>query len=442
MLRLNGPSHRYCDGLSRRSFLQIGSLAVGGVSLPQLLKADQTAGASHKSVIMVYLSGGISHQDTFDLKPDAPAEVRGEYSPVASVVPGINISEKLPEIAKVTDRCSIIRSVVGQRDEHTSFQNLTGYPKNVVERDHYPNFGSIISKVQGPTDPVIPPFVDLFPTMKHRPYNSTGAGYLGSAYHQVRADGEDLASMSLRYVERPQFNSRQQLLGQIDSFRRQADETGSLDDMTENYRKAFEVLTSSKLVDAMDIDQVDPKLRERYGKGASNHLGDGAPLWNDQLLIARRLVEAGVRVVTVAYGFWDTHGNNFGHLNKHLPTFDMGISALVEDIYARGLDKDVTVVVWGEFGRTPKINDKAGRDHWAPVQAALLAGGGMRVGQVIGSTDKTAAYADDRPIDYRDILATVYHNLGINPHQFIRDVSDRPVQIMPDSARPIPELVG
>ncbi|MCA9075254.1 MAG: DUF1501 domain-containing protein [Planctomycetaceae bacterium] len=441
MLRLNGPSHRYCDGVSRRSFLQIGSLAVGGLSLPQLLKADESSGASHKSVIMVYLSGGISHQDTFDLKPDAPAEVRGEYSPVASVVPGINLSEKLPEIAKVTDRCSIIRSVVGQRDEHTSFQNLTGYPKSVVERDHYPNFGSIVSKVQGPTDPVIPPFVDLFPTMKHRPYNSTGAGYLGSAYHQVRADGEDLASMSLRYIERPQFNSRQQLLGQIDALRRTADETGSLDDMNENYRKAFEVLTSSKLVDAMEIEQADPKLRERYGKGASNHLGDGAPLWNDQLLIARRLVEAGVRVVTVAYGFWDTHGNNFGHLNRYLPTFDTGISALVEDIYARELDKDVTVVVWGEFGRTPKINDKAGRDHWAPVQAALLAGGGMRVGQVIGSTDKTAAYADDRPIDYRDILATVYHNLGINPHQFIRDINDRPVPIMPDSARPIPELI-
>ncbi len=442
MLRLNGPSHRFCDGVSRRSFLQIGSLAVGGLSLSQLLQADQSSGSSHKSVIMVYLSGGISHQDTFDLKPDAPDEVRGEFSPIATAVPGIDISEKLPEIAKVTDRCSIIRSVVGQRDEHTSFQNLTGYPQSVALRDHRPNFGSVVSKVQGPTDPVIPPFVDLFPTMKHRPYNSTGAGYLGSAYHQVRADGEDIASMSLRYVERTHFTSRQQLLGQIDSYRRTVDATDSVDDMDENYRRAFEVLTSSKLVDAMDIEQADPKLRERYGKGASNHLGDGAPLWNDQLLIARRLVEAGVRVVTVAYGFWDTHGNNFNHLKTHLPTFDTGVAALVEDIYARGLDKDVTVVVWGEFGRTPKINDKAGRDHWAPVQAALLAGGGMRVGQVIGSTDKTAAYADDRPVDYRDILATVYHNLGIDPHQFIRDINDRPVPVMPESARPIPELVG
>ncbi len=442
MLRLNGPQHRYCDGVSRRSFLQIGSLAIGGLALPQLLQAEQQSGSSHKGVIMVYLSGGISHQDTFDLKPDAPDEVRGEFSPIATAVPGISISEKLPQIAQVTDRCTIIRSVVGQRDEHTSFQNLTGFPQGEVQRNHYPNFGSVVSKVQGPTDPVIPPFVDLFPTMQHRPYNSTGAGYLGSAYHQVRADGEDVASMSLRYVERPQFQSRQELLGQIDSLRRTVDQTGSLDDMDENYHRAFDVLTSSRLVDAMDVEQADPKLRERYGKGASNHLGDGAPLWNDQLLIARRLIEAGVRVVTVAYGFWDTHGNNFNHLKTHLPTFDTGISALIEDLYASGLDEDVTVVVWGEFGRTPKINDKAGRDHWAPVQSALLAGGGMRVGQVIGSTDKTAASADDRPVDYRDILATVYHNLGIDPHQFIRDINERPVPIMPESARPIPELIG
>ncbi|MGD9853394.1 MAG: DUF1501 domain-containing protein [Planctomycetaceae bacterium] len=442
MLQFSGPSRRFCDGVSRRSFLQVGSLAVGRLSLPQLLQAEQQHGLSHKAVIMVYLSGGISHQDTFDLKPDSPAEVRGEFKPIASAVPGIEVSEHLPRIAAVTDRCTIIRSVVGQRDEHTSFQNLTGYPMRTVERDRYPNFGSVVSKVQGPTAPVIPPFVDLFPTMQHRPYNSTGAGYLGSAYHQVRADGEDVASMSLRYIARPQFQSRQQLLQQIDDFRRTVDQQHVLDDMDENYRRAFEVLTSSKLVDAMDIEQADPKLRERYGKGSSKHLGDGAPLWNDQLLIARRLVEAGVRVVTVAYGFWDTHGNNFGHLKQHLPTFDAGISALVEDIYDRGLDEDVTVIVWGEFGRTPKINANAGRDHWAPVQAALLAGGGMPAGQVIGSTDKTAAYAETRPVDYRDVLATVYHNLGIDPHAFIRDINDRPVSIMPEASRPIRELVG
>jgi hypothetical protein len=294
----------------------------------------------------------------------------------------------LPKLAGVADRCSIVRSIVGQRDEHSSFQNLTGFTMGEVQRDGIPNFGSVVARIQGATNEVTPPFVDLFPTMQHKPYNSTGAGYLGSTWNQVRADGEDLASMRLRYINSPEFASRRTLLDQLDSYRRSAD-TAGIDEMNESYRRAFDVLTSSRLVDAMNVEHEDKHVLERYGRGSSKHLGDGAPTWNDQLLIARRLVEAGVRVVTVAYGFWDTHGNNFGHLKKHLPTFDTGISALIEDICARGLDEDVSVVVWGEFGRTPKINDKAGRDHWAPVQSALFAGGGMNVGQVIGSTDKT-----------------------------------------------------
>jgi hypothetical protein len=443
MLTFCGNQQRYCDGISRRSFLQIGSLAVGGLSLPQLIAAetDSTGDRSHKACIMVYLSGGIAHQDTYDLKPNAPKEVRGEFLPIPTSVPGTQFCELLPKMAKIADRCSIIRSVVGQRDEHSSFQNLTGYSMGQVQRDGYPNFGSVVSKCQGATDPVIPPFVDLFPTMKHRPYNSAGAGYLGSRFNQVRADGEDLASMKLRYIKSTQFSNRQQLLKQLDGFRRNVDRT-NMDDMSENYRKAFNVLTSSRLVRAMDVEREDPKIRKRYTDGSSKHLGDGAPLWNDQLLMARRLVEAGVRVVTVAYGFWDTHGNNFRHMKQHLPTYDAGISALIEDIYARGLDKDVSVVVWGEFGRTPKINKNAGRDHWAPVQAALLAGGGMNVGQTIGSTDKTAAYAETRPVDYRDVLATIYHNLGIDSHDFIRDANERPVRILNESARPIRELVG
>jgi uncharacterized protein (DUF1501 family) len=165
-------------------------------------------------------------------------------------------------------------------------------------------------------------------------------------------------------------------------------------------------------------------------------------MWNDQLLVARRLVEAGARCVSVAYGFWDTHGSNFAHLKKYLPLFDQGISALIEDIHVRGLDKDVTVVVWGEFGRTPKINKQAGRDHWAPVNSAILAGGGMKVGQVIGSTDKLGAYAASAPIHYQDVLATLYHNLGIDPHAFVTDPSGRPVPILPGSAQSIERLVG
>ncbi|MFO0919897.1 MAG: DUF1501 domain-containing protein [Planctomycetaceae bacterium] len=443
MRLFSGAGQTFCDRLARRSFLQIGSLAVGGLTLPRLLQAEQQAGLGqrHKAVIMVYLSGGMSHQDTFDLKPNAPAEIRGEFNPIPTVVPGFEVCELLPKLAGVMDRCAVIRSVMGQRDEHTSFQNLTGYSQRETEQTGHPNFGSVVSKVQGPTHPIVPPFVDLFPKMQHKPYNSTGAGYLGSQYHQVRADGEDLASMKLRYVETAQFSNRQKLLEGLDAFRRSADHAG-LGNLDESYRRAFEVLTSSRLVDAINVDREDPKVRQRYSQGSSQHQGDGAPLWNDQLLVARRLVEAGVRVVTVAYGFWDTHGNNFGHLKGNLPAVDAGLSALVEDLYERGLSNDVSLVVWGEFGRTPKINKDAGRDHWAPVQAALLSGGGMRMGQVIGSTDKTGGYAEGRPVHYRDILATIYHNLGIDPHQFVRDINDRPVTVLPEESKPIRELVG
>ena len=437
-----GSCHRFCDQVSRRSFLQIGSLAVGGLSLPQLLQADQKQGKgnSHKAVIMVYLSGGLSHQDSFDLKPAAPAEIRGEFSPIPSSVAGLDVCELLPKLAGVMDRCAVIRSVVGQRDEHSSFQSLTGYTMGETQQNRYPNFGSMVAKVQGPTNPIVPPFVDLFPTMQHRPYNSTGAGYLGSPYQQMRADGEDLASMKLRYIESVQFANRQKLLEGLDAFRHAADQSG-MNDLDQSYRRAFEVLTSSKLLEAIDVEKEHPRVRARYALGSSKHQGDGAPLWNDQLLIARRLVESGVRVVTVAYGFWDTHGNNFGHLKNNLPVVDAGLSALVEDIHQRGLADDVSLVVWGEFGRTPKINKDAGRDHWAPVQAALLSGGGMQMGQVIGSTDKTGGYAESRPVHYRDVLATIYHNLGIDPHQFVRDINERPVQILPEDARPIRELI-
>ena len=443
MRLFGGAAGSFCDRVSRRSFLQTGSLAVGGLSLSQLLEADQKRGngRSHKAVIMVYLSGGLAHQDSFDLKPLAPAEIRGEFSPIPSTVSGLDVCELLPKLASIMNQCAVIRSVVGQRDEHSSFQNLTGYTMGETQRNQYPNFGSVVSKIQGPTDPIVPPFVDLFPTMQHRPYNSTGSGYLGSPYQQMRADGEDLASMKLRYIESLQFSSRQKLLEGLDTFRRAADRSG-MNDLDQSYRRAFEVLTSSKLLEAIDVEKENPQVRARYSLGSSKHQGDGAPLWNDQLLIARRLIEAGVRVVTVAYGFWDTHGNNFAHMKSNLPVVDAGLAALVEDIHERGLADDVSLVVWGEFGRTPKINKDAGRDHWAPVQAALLSGGGMQMGQVIGSTDKTGGYAETRPVHYRDVLATIYHNLGIDPHEFVRDINERPVQILPEDARPIRELIG
>jgi uncharacterized protein (DUF1501 family) len=438
MFTLFGPRGHFCDGISRRCFLGIGSLAAGGLCLPTLFQAEAQAGKrrGYKAVIMVYLSGGLAHQDTFDLKPTAPAEVRGEFRPIATKVTGVHIGELLPRTAAVLDKVAVIRSIYGLIDEHSSWQNVTGFPMTTAQREGRPHFGSVVARVQGSTDRVVPPFIDLFPTMQHRPYNSPGAGFLGQACNGVKVDGEAVAVMKLRGLSRPHLRKRRKLLERLDGFRRTVD-SAAVKGVSAVYQRAFDVLTSSKLVRALDVSREKVGLRYRYGY----HLGDGAPMWNDQLLAARRLVEAGARVVTVAYGFWDTHGNNFKYLRQHLPLFDQGISALVDDLHTRGLDKDVTVVVWGEFGRTPKINKDAGRDHWAPVNGALLFGGGMRVGQVIGSTDSTAAYAKDQPIHYQDVLATVYHNLGINPHAVVHDVTGRPAAILPSTAKPIEKLI-
>ncbi len=447
----DAPRRGYCDGLSRRSFLKVGGLVMGGLNLPGLLEAEALAAAntgktatagrsSHQSVIMVYLSGGLAHQDTFDLKMDAPAGIRGEFKPIATRLPGIQVCELLPKTAAIMDKLIVIRSLIGQLDEHSSFQSMTGFPMGISQREGRPHFGSVISRVQGAVDPVVPPFVDLSPVMQHRPYNTPGPGFLGQSFRAARMEGDDLALLRPPAgVTADRFSGRQHLLDQFDGFRRSAD-NASLDGMSSFYRQAFTVLTSDKLARALDVEREDPKLRARYGVGSPKHLGDGAPMWNDQLLIARRLVEAGARCVSLGYGFWDTHGGNFSHLRQYLPLFDQGISALVEDIYARGLDQQVTVVVWGEFGRTPKINKDAGRDHWARVNSALLSGGGMKVGQVIGATDKLGASAVSRPIHFRDVLATIYHNLGIDPHAYIRDKADRPVNILPPTCEVIREL--
>jgi hypothetical protein len=440
MLTVYGPRARYCDGVSRRSFLQVGALAVGGLTLPQLMRAEAKGGKKgHKSVIMVYLSGGMAHQDTFDLKPNGPAELRGEFKPISTNVPGVQFCEHLPKLARCADKLAVIRSLVGQRDEHSSWQSYTGTTMDAAKRENKPHFGSVVSRMQGQTDVTLPAFVDLSPTMQHKPYNSPGPANLGRAAAPAKVDGDEIAVMKNLAVTPEQLQGRKSLLEGIDAIRKKAGQTNSISADTFHDR-AFDVLTSSKLVEALEVTKEPERTRERYGRGSPKHLGDGAPMWNDQLLMARRLVEAGCRVVTVAYGFWDTHGGNFRHLKQHLPLFDTGISALVEDIYARGLQDDVTVCVWGEFGRTPKINKDVGRDHWSRVNFALLSGGGMRTGQVIGSTDSAAAEAKDDPIPYASVLATVYRNLGIDPHAMVYDVSNRPNPILPGGILPIEKL--
>lgn len=434
MLNLPG---RYCDGINRRSFLKIGGLAMGGLSLPSLFQAEAQAGTrrSHKSVIMVYLSGGLAHQDTVDLKPHAPAEIKGEFKPIQTNVSGIELGEHLPQLAKIMDKMTILRSLVGLRDEHSSFHTMTGYGMDITKREHKPHVGGVIAKMLGQTDSAMPAFIDLFPTMQHKPYNSPGIANLGRGAMPAKVESDDLAVMKLT-MPKDEFAQRRELWQKLEGSHKDFD-AGGLD---VHYQKAFDVLTSSKLMEALDVEKEPVAIRDRYGRGSPKHQGDGAPQWNDQLLQARRLVEAGARVVTVAYGFWDTHGQNFSSLKSRLPLFDKGISALIEDIHARGMDQDTTVVVWGEFGRTPKINKDAGRDHWARVNSAILAGGGMKTGQAIGSTDSIGGEAKDNPIHYLDVLASIYQNMGIDPHAMVYDVSGRPSPILPSTVQPIGKL--
>ena len=440
MLNILGPASRYCDQVSRRSFLQVGAWTMGGLTLPGLMRAEAaTRTKSHKSIIIVYLSGGLAHQDTFDLKPNAPAEIRGEFKPINTNVPGIQVGELLPMMSRCADKMTLIRSVVGLADEHSSWQNMCGVGMDTARREQKPHMGSVVARTQGPVDPLIPAFVDLFPTMQHKPYNSPHAGKLGRAAAGVKVDGDEVSVMKNLSVPASQLQDRKSLLATMDAARREVDQNGS--SMETFHSKAFEVLTSSKLVDALDVSKEPAAVRERYGRGSNKHLGDGAPMWNDQLLMARRLAEAGARVVTVAYGFWDTHGQNFRHLKEHLPLFDRGISALIEDIHARGQDEEITVLVWGEFGRTPKINKDAGRDHWARVNGAIFAGGGLKMGQVIGSTDSVAGVAKDDPTPYPNVLATAYHTLGIDPHSMVYDLANRPTPILSSSTQVIPKLV-
>ncbi|HKQ40429.1 MAG TPA: DUF1501 domain-containing protein [Verrucomicrobiae bacterium] len=438
-------SRRYCDGVSRRNFIKIGALGMGGLALPQLLKAEAASGIgrSHKAVIMIYLPGGPPHQDTFDLKMDAPSEVRGEFRPISTKVPGIQICEHLPLIARITDKLAIIRSISDAIDDHSDFMCMTGRRKQNQPQGGWPTFGAVVSKVLGSTSPAVPAFVGLEPRMKHRPYNAASPGFIGPAHNSFRPEADGKADMVLNGITVDRLSDRRTLLTSIDQFRRDVDATGSMAGMDTFQQQAFGLLTSSQLLQALDVSTEDAKVRERYGKGDSKVHGDAAPMINEQFLVARRLVEAGARVVTVAYGFWDYHGNNFKNARNDLPMLDQALHALITDLHERGLEKDVSVIVWGEFGRTPTINKDAGRDHWPRVSSALLAGGGMKTGQVIGATDRLGGEPSERPVTFGEVFATLYHNLGIDVNKVtVQDLTGRPTFLVPEGAQPMREVVA
>ena len=437
---------RFCDGVSRRNFLKIGALGLGGLALPQLLQAEAQMGIrrSHKAVIMIFLPGGPSHQDMFDLKMDAPKEIRGEFKPISTKVPGIQICEHLPKLAALMDKLTIIRSMVGAIDDHNAFQCLTGRISRNQPPGGWPCLGSVLSKLQGPVNKDVPPFVGLSPKMGHVPWSDAGMpGFLGVAQAPFKPDGAGKADMVLNGVTLDRLADRKNLLVNFDKFRRDVDASGMMEGLDSFNEQAFGLLTSSRLLEALDIEKEDPKVRAMYGKGDPKNRDDGGPKLMEHMLIARRLVEAGSRCVTLAFSRWDHHGDNFGALRQDLPLLDQGVSALVQDIYARGLEKDVSVVVWGEFGRTPTINKDGGRDHWPRVSCAMLFGGGMKAGQVIGATDRLGGEAVERPVYFGEVFATLYHQLGIDVSKVtVKDLTGRPQFLGDGGSQPMRELVG
>ena len=437
--------HSFCDGLTRRSFLRIGGLLMGGMTLPQLLRAEQSAGQrqSQKAVIMIFLPGGPPHQDMFDLKPDMPAEIRGEFQPIKTNVSGIEIGEQFPRLAMMMDKFAVVRSIVGATGDHYAFQCHTGRPHQRQPQGGWPSLGSSLSKLLGPADSSVPGFVGLAPKMGHMPWADNGqSGYLGISHAPFKPMGEGRADMTLNGISLERLNDRRALLGSFDRFRSDIDSTGMMSGMDSFNQQALGVLTSSRLAEALDISKEDPATIERYGHGDPNNRDDGGPKLMEQMLMARRLVEAGVRCVTLAFSRWDWHSQTFAAGRQDMPMLDQGITALVADLHARGLDKDVSVVVWGEFGRTPMVNKDAGRDHWPAVSCALLAGGGMRTGQVIGSTTRDAGHAKDRPVTFCEVHATLYRNVGIDVNTVtVNDLSGRPQYLVDGGAQPMRELI-
>jgi hypothetical protein len=440
----------------RRSFLKAGLLGTCGLSLTELLRASErspgtaTKGGREPSVIILWMRGGPSHIDMWDPKPDAPVEYRGEFGVAPSSVPGILLSDMLPMCGKVMRKWSIIRSLHHEDAGHSSGDQIcfTGYPSGPnPDENVYPSCGSIVSRQLGHKTPQLPSYV-----MIPRLVPGTGSAYLGVAHKafETLADPAQPGPFRVPNFELPggvnleRIGDRRTLLKSFDSLRRDADASGQVAALDRFGQKAWSILTSSKARDAFDLDREPEKLRERYGfmppfdPKASNRCG--APAWSQRILLARRLVEAGVRLVTVDLRWWDTHVKGFESLRLgFLPRFDRAYSALIEDLDARGLLESTLVIAWGEFGRTPKVNNDAGRDHYPNVFSAALAGGAIQGGRVLGESDAKGAFPKTNPKSPQDVLATMYRHLGIDVTEQYVNNAGRPIPVLPHG-KPIEEL--
>ena len=439
MIDIVGKDYRCCDGLSRRTLLRAGTLTAAGLTMADALRLRAEADESKPkdtAAILLWLGGGQSHIDLWDLKPDAPSEFRGEFKPISTNVNGVQISEHFPMQAKIWDKMAVVRSVTHTNAGHGmgSHWMMTGYvPQAEIVNNRNPSCGSVAAKMRGPNRPGLPAYV----TVPNNP-PVAGAAYLGAAYNPFSAGGDpNNPGFSVRDLIPPnridvsRISKRKELLSTFDTLRRDADASGIALGMDRFYQEAFEIMTGPAAREAFDIKKEDAKLRDRYGRNT----------WGQSCLLARRLVEAGVTFVSVDLGGWDTHGNNFNQLKtSNMPKLDQAFSALVEDLAQRGMDKKVVVFATGEFGRTPRINSGAGRDHWPGANSVAFAGGGLKMGQAVGNTDKRAEYPADNPYGPGDVLATVYHVLGIDYHTSFMDDGNRPVPIV-NYGKAIPQLV-
>ena len=433
-------SNPFCDGMTRRNFLSVGGLAMGGIGLPNLLLAERqnNIGSSNKSLIMIYMPGGPPHQDMYEIKTEAPSEIRGEFKPIKTNVPGVNICEHLPKIASIADKCVFIRSVVGAKDRHYSYQCLTGRHNDNAPSGGWPEIGSVVSDIdhRAGIESGVPGYVNLSPKMKHKPYNFGDSSFLGVSANPFKPNGNSLSDMSLNGLSLDRLNDRRSLLNSFDRLRRDVDSSGGIKGMDGLNQQAFDILTSSKLADALNVDSESQKTLDMYGTGTDKVQGDAAPRVNRQFLAARRLVEAGARVVTLSYSFWDWHGANFKRAKENLPDFDQAYYALITDLEERGMLDDVTVVAWGEFGRSPKINKNAGRDHYPSCYSVAFAGAGIQGGQVYGKSDKSGSEPAENACGPADLHATIFEAFGINHKTTITDRLGRPFPI--SDGEPLP----
>jgi Protein of unknown function (DUF1501) len=460
MLRLDlGSTRRYCDGVSRRSFLQLGVAGMAGVSLPELLHAKDASAKQgiqrNTSVILIWLDGGPSHMDLYDLKPDAPGEYRGIWRPIRTKVPGFDVGELFPKQARMTDKFSIVRSLHHDTGDHFAggHRMLTTKDMGVSGANNhqkFPGIGAIVDRELGPRKPGVPGYVGV-------PYAASiglNPGYFGGhmlgVQHNPFAPGGDPNSRNFRVqnlnlaqgLTVKRLDDRRSLARHFDTMRRSTEHLAESQAMNRFEKEAYELVTGPVARRAFDINREDPRLRDRYGRHS----------WGQSTLLARRLVEAGSTFVTVHFGGWDHHWDLKAGMERYLPMVDSAVAALFQDLSDRGLLDTTLVVLCGEFSRTPKMNDGGnggppmskgtpGRDHWGNAMFCLLGGGGVKGGTIVGSTDRLGTRPQTRPVTPSNIHATIYRVLGIDPHLHLLDRRGRPVPVL-DDPTPIDELLG